>query len=192
MIRRCNLQAATAGSSGLWRYQLGDVEALPFRSESFDAAICAGVIEYLPSDGDLLHEAARVLRRGGRLILCVTNKYGYTASLSAFAHRIKKMPGGMTLASILRTIIVGGKYGAMEFSFTPRKHRPWAIRETMAKHGFRIDKDKYVQFTLLPAPFCALTSKLKLAIDDWLDVLDRTPLRIIGSCYLLCARKEIH
>ena len=189
MIRLCNRRAATEGLSGVWRYQLGDVEALPFRNESFDAAICAGVIEYLPTDENILHEAARVLRRGGRFILCVTNKYGYTVSLSALLYRIKQIRGAIKLASILRRIAVGGKYGVMEFGFLPRKHRPWAAREAMTKHGFRIDKDKYVHFTLLPAPLCALTSRLRPALDERLDVLDRTPLRIIGSCYMMSARK---
>ena len=139
----------------------------------------------------MLREAARVLKRGGRFVLCVTNKYGYTVSLSGIMHRIQKVPGARNLASMLRRIVVGGKYGAMEFGFVPRKHRPWAVRELMVKHGFRIDKDQYIHFTLLPAPFCALTSKLRLAIDERLDVLDRTPLRVIGSCYLMCARKEM-
>jgi len=191
MVQRSKLQAAAEGLSALWRYQLGDVEALPFRNECFDAAVCAGVIEYLPTDENVLREAARVLKQGGRFILCVTNKYGYTASLSAILYRIQKIPGARRLMSILRRIVVGGRYGAMGFGFRPRKHRPWAVRELMIKHGFRIDKDQYIHFTLLPAPFCALTSKLKLAIDERLDVLDRTPLRIIGSCYLMCARKEM-
>ena len=84
-----------------------------------------------------------------------------------------------------------GKYGAMEFGFLPRKHRPGAVRDGMTKHGFRIDHDQYLQFTLLPAPFCTLLSRLKLTIDEKLDVLDRTPLRIIGSCYVVCARREM-
>ena len=191
MVQRSKLRAAAEGLSELWRYQLGDVEALPFRNECFDAAVCAGVIEYLPRDEHMLREAARVLKRGGRFVLCVTNKYGYTVSLSGIMHRIQKVPGARNLASMLRRIVVGGKYGAMEFGFVPRKHRPWAVRELMVKHGFRIDKDQYIHFTLLPAPFCALTSKLRLAIDERLDVLDRTPLRVIGSCYLMCARKEM-
>ena len=60
MVQRSRLRAAAEGLSGLWRYQLGDVEALPFRNECFDAAVCAGVIEYLPRDEHMLREAARV------------------------------------------------------------------------------------------------------------------------------------
>lgn len=191
MVQRCNLQAAAEGLSGLWHYQVGDVESLPFRDESFDAAICAGVIDYLPTDDNLLREAARVLKRGGRFVLSVTNRYGYTVSLSAILYRIKKLPGARRLASLARRLAVGGNYGAMEFSFLPRKHRPGVARERLSQHGFRMDKDKYVQFTLLPAPFCTLTSRLNLGIDEHVDLLDHTPLRILGSCYLMCARKDL-
>ena len=190
MIQRCILRAAGEGHLGSWHYQLGDVEALPFRNESFDAAICAGVIEYLPTDENLLREAARVLKPGAPLVLCVTNKYGYTVSLSRVLYRIKNLPGARRMASALRKIAVGGNYGAMEFAFLPRKHRPGAVRDSMTQHGFRIDQDRYLQFTLLPAPFCTLLSRLKLTIDEKLDLLDRTPLRIIGSCYVVCARRE--
>ena len=191
MIERCTLRAADEGFLGLWHYQLGDVEALPFRNESFDAAICAGVIEYLPTDENLLREAARVLKRGARLVLCVTNQYGYTVSLSRVLYRIKSLPGVRRLASTLRKLAVGGNYGAMEFTFLPRKHRPGAVRDSMTKYGFTIDQDQYLQFTLLPAPFCTLLSRLKFTFDEKLDVLDRTPLRVIGSCYVVCARREI-
>ena len=49
----------------------GDIRALPYRSSAFGAVIAPyGIIQSLTSDADLeaaLHEAARVLRKGGRL-----------------------------------------------------------------------------------------------------------------------------
>jgi ubiquinone/menaquinone biosynthesis C-methylase UbiE len=164
------------------------VEALPFPNADFDGAVCSGVIDYLPTDGKLLAEVARVLSPGGRLLLCVTNKFGYTVSLSTPIHWLKRIPGVNSLASRLRSLFVGGNQGAMEFNFLPRKHRPAEARESMERHGFRVESDQFVHFTLLPAPFCAMTSKLNLGIDEKLNGLDRTPLRIIGSCYILSAR----
>jgi SAM-dependent methyltransferase len=43
--------------------------ALPFPSGSFDVCVASHVIEHLESPNCFLHEAARVLRRGGKLIL---------------------------------------------------------------------------------------------------------------------------
>jgi SAM-dependent methyltransferase len=189
MIQRCKVEAAAQGASGLWHYQVGDVELLPFPDESFDAAICAGVIEYLPGDESLLREVARVLKPGGRFIICFTNKYGYTISLSSLFGWIKRIPGARKAASTIRRVLVGGKHGATAFDFRPRKHRPSVARRTLSQVGYKIVSDRYAQFTLLPAPFCALASRLKLNLDDRLTRLDRTPLRIFGSCYLVGCRK---
>jgi ubiquinone/menaquinone biosynthesis C-methylase UbiE len=190
MIEHSTRQATAEGNSNPWTYQLGDVEALPFPDESFDAAVCAGVIDYLPTDDKLLAEVARILKPGGRFLLCFTNKFGYTVSLSTPIYWLKRIPGITYLASRLRSMLVGGNQGAMEFDFVPRKHRPAAARNSMARHGFRVETDKYVHFSLFPAPFCTMTSKLNLGIDEKLNALDRTPLRNIGSCYILSTRIE--
>jgi ubiquinone/menaquinone biosynthesis C-methylase UbiE len=188
MIEHCTEQARAGGISDTWTYQVGDVEAVPLPEGSFDGAICSGVIDYLPADDKLLAEAARVLKPEGRFLLCVTNKFGYTVSLSTPIYWIEKIPGVHSLASRMRSIFVGGKHGAMEFNFLPRKHRPAAARNALARHGFRVESDKYVHFSVLPAPLCTLTSKLNLGIDEKLNALDRTPLRVIGSCYILNTR----
>ena len=173
------------GNSGSWSFQLGDVESLPFLDGSFDAAVCSGVIDYLPTDDKLLGEAARVLKPGGRLIVCLTNKFGYTVMLSTPIYWLKKIKVMRQLASYLRAVFVGGTQGAMEFGFLPRKHRPSVGRNSLSRHGFRIRSDRYVHFSLLPAPFCTMMSRLGLGIDERLGILNRTPLRVVGSCYIL-------
>jgi ubiquinone/menaquinone biosynthesis C-methylase UbiE len=190
MIEHSTRQATAEGISNSWTYQLGDVEALSFPKESFDAAVCAGVIDYLPTDDKLMAEVARVLKPGGWFLLCFTNKFGYTVSLSTPIYLLKGIPGMTYLASRLRSILVGGNQGAMEFNFLPRKHRPAEARNAMTRHGFRMETDKYVHFSLLPAPFCTMISKLNLGIDEKLNALDFTPMRVIGSCYILSTRTE--
>lgn len=46
----------------------GNVLSLPFADESFDVVLSCGVLEYVPLD-DGLRESARVLKKGGRLVL---------------------------------------------------------------------------------------------------------------------------
>ncbi len=190
MVEYCRKQADESGIADRWRYLVGDVEAVPAASASFDAVISSGVIEYLPGDEQLIREAARLLAPGGRLFLCVTNQYGYTVSLYSLWHRAKKLPGTLSLTSFLRRRLVGGNHGAMNFSRLPRKQRPDRIRGLLAAHGFELQTDRYLQFTLLPAPFCALLAKLKLGFEEKLQALDRTPLRVVGSCYIVSARKK--
>lgn len=49
------------------RFVQGRIEALPFDDESFDVVLSNGVINLSPAKGRVFAEAARVLRRGGRL-----------------------------------------------------------------------------------------------------------------------------
>lgn len=50
-------------------FQVGDIEDMPFRNDSFDAVVCLGVIEYLDTDERALHEVWRVLKPGGTAVL---------------------------------------------------------------------------------------------------------------------------
>lgn len=188
MIDRCKKQAATRGIN-TWNYQVGDAESLAAPDCSFDAVIAAGVIEYLPGDDRMMREVWRVLKPGGCFILNVTNRYGYTACLTPVLNSFKRLPGVLQTTSWLRRILVGGKHGAIAFNFSPRKHRPAEFRDSLLGHGFRVERDQYLQFTCLPAPFCTLTERLTKKLEDRLDVFDHTWLRSLGSCYLVSARK---
>lgn len=185
MISLSEKEALAEGVADKWDYKMADVEAVPVPDSSFDAAICAGVIDYLPSDENLIVEAARVLKPGGRFLLCFTNRFGYTVCLSTPLYWMKKMQIVRSFASFLRSVFVGGDEGAMSFNFLPRKHRPSVARLSMTHQGFRIEADRYVHYSLLPAPLCTITSKLNFGIDEKLEALDRTPIRALGSCYIL-------
>jgi len=180
------IQICRSGSERLqWTYTLGDVEYTPLADHSFDAVVCAGVIDYLPNDRKLLAEAARLLKPGGKLLLCVTNTFGYTVCLSRPLYWLKKIPALARVASWLRSRLVGGVYGAMDFKFLPRKHRPSALRKQLLEYGFRTHADRYTHYTGLPAPFCTMMSRISRRLDETLDRLDRTIIRGIGSCYIV-------
>lgn len=49
----------------------GDSKKLPFKDDYFDTVLCTEVIEHLEDDSKGLYEIARVLKKGGRLILSV-------------------------------------------------------------------------------------------------------------------------
>jgi SAM-dependent methyltransferase len=58
---------------------VSDITAIPVPDASFDAILCTEVLEHVPDPVAAVREMARVLRRGGRLIL--------TAPLGAFLHQ---------------------------------------------------------------------------------------------------------
>ena len=53
-------------------YVQGDAQRLPFRAETFDWVICNAVFPHFPDKRRALNEASRVLREGGRLVICHT------------------------------------------------------------------------------------------------------------------------
>lgn len=55
------------------RFIVGDIDCLPLAAASFDAALCVGVLQYLPSLDFALAELARVVTPGGHVILTFPN-----------------------------------------------------------------------------------------------------------------------
>lgn len=55
-------------------YFLGDAENLPFKDDSFDAAISAGSIEYWPNPQKGIEEMARVTKSGGKVVILAPRK----------------------------------------------------------------------------------------------------------------------
>src|SRR5207247_2249787 len=53
-------------------FVVADLSRLPYNDGVFDAVVCGWAIEHLPDPRPGLHELARVLRPGGRLLLLAT------------------------------------------------------------------------------------------------------------------------
>jgi SAM-dependent methyltransferase len=51
------------------RVQIGDAQALPFESDTFDLVFCRFLMEYLPDKQHALNEMVRVCRTGGKILL---------------------------------------------------------------------------------------------------------------------------
>ncbi len=51
------------------KFEKGDLTNLKFKDNSFDFVLCSDVLEHIPNDKKALKELARVLKKGGSLIL---------------------------------------------------------------------------------------------------------------------------
>jgi 2-polyprenyl-3-methyl-5-hydroxy-6-metoxy-1,4-benzoquinol methylase len=73
--------------------------ALSFRDQTFDYILCWGVLMHIPEVGTAVSELARVLRKGGKLVVSEANMY----SLQSVAHRALKRALGRRSPGVART-----------------------------------------------------------------------------------------
>lgn len=69
MLDIARQRVAAAGLQDRIELQRADVKALPFADDSFDEVFSNTILHHIPEPLDLLREAARVLRPGGRLLI---------------------------------------------------------------------------------------------------------------------------
>ena len=73
----------------------GDAEDLPFADESFDAVLSVVGVQFAPRHELTANELARVLRPGGRIVLCSWTPRGFIGQfLKTVAPRMPKPPEG--------------------------------------------------------------------------------------------------
>lgn len=69
-VAACDLSMPMVRATGLANVVCADITQLPYGAH-FDAVLCAGAMEFLPDPDAFLREAARCLRRPGRLVVLV-------------------------------------------------------------------------------------------------------------------------
>ncbi|MCS7113791.1 MAG: class I SAM-dependent methyltransferase, partial [Candidatus Bathyarchaeota archaeon] len=70
------------------------VDKLPFKDESLDGVAAINLISYLPPSSveNLILEAKRVLRKGGKLLLVYVQQVTYSKGVDDYKHFIKTTP----------------------------------------------------------------------------------------------------
>ncbi len=64
----------------------GDMHTLPFPDTSFDLVVLMHALTYTTQPAQAVAEAARVLRSGGRLLLCSLARHGHHSVVNAYDH----------------------------------------------------------------------------------------------------------
>jgi ArsR family transcriptional regulator len=97
----------------------GDMQTLPFRDASFDHAILFNVLVHAASPSKAIAEAARVLRKGGALVVVTLDAHDQEDVAQAWGH----VHRGFTPAA-LRKLLVKTELHVARCEVTARERRP--------------------------------------------------------------------
>ena len=167
-----------------WDIYLGEAQNTNLKNNHYDLIIASGLIEYYQEDKILLDEITRLLKKNGHLILNVTNKYGYSTCLNTYTYYLKQN----TIFKFIKSKLFKLKYGIVNFS--TRKHNIKNFKETLERFNFEIKQEKYIGFSLLPAPFISLFNFLTKNIDTRLESLSNTKIKIFGASFVVLCKKN--
>jgi ubiquinone/menaquinone biosynthesis C-methylase UbiE len=133
------------------RIKVGDIEALPFASGHFDAAIAAGVIEYQKRDEPTLIEMNRVLKRDGYLILNVTNRLTYLNLVGRPYLWLRRQRPVVAVDRFIKKRVLGtGPVPPLPDE--GRTHTPGGFDRRLARAGFKKVDYNFFHFSPLPPP----------------------------------------
>jgi ubiquinone/menaquinone biosynthesis C-methylase UbiE len=152
MVARSRQRVAAAGNDNV-RFAAADIQALPFRDESFDAVVCRLGIMFCPAIETALAEVRRVLAPGG------------IAAFSVWGPREDN-----TVFLILESVVSRAS-GTPEF--TPlRFGEPDSLRRLLALAAFRnVEERSFVSDYVVPREEAFWRQSLTLHYGAWLDSL---------------------
>jgi ubiquinone/menaquinone biosynthesis C-methylase UbiE len=159
---------------------IADIENIPFRIDSFDQIICAGVIEYLEKDDKALSEISRILKRKGNTIITVTN------ILTPF----------WIIETIIKKIGIFGKLfsyytGGIPFPKS-RIHNPIKFAQNAKDFGLEYKEFRYFHFSLLFFPLNIFFRKISNYIGLYLEKYSKSRFGIIArGCIIKFISKKI-
>jgi ubiquinone/menaquinone biosynthesis C-methylase UbiE len=158
-------------------FSVGNVNHIEAPDNTYDAIVAMGLVEYVEDDAVALKEMRRVLKPGGRLLVSLPN----AASPARLWDRLVIVP----LAALRRAL--GGKSKPNVFH---REYLKGAYSRLVTSCGFSDVQATYYNFRVIPRPFDYWFGRLSAAISRALEPLRRTPLRFLGTGFIVEAKKS--
>lgn len=159
MLMRARLVAADDSASV--RCSQADLSRLPFKTGTFDAVMCLGVLAYVPDVGAALREIARLLRTGGTAVLQTSSPGSPTRAI----HRLVK-----PIYQRVRSGWTGQPYRPLGFQL--RAYGSLQLRGALEKAGFEVRDYAYYDFR--PPLLERLAPRAALRMASWLQRLERS------------------
>ena len=166
---------------------VGDIEKLNFSDGEFDIVIASGVIEYQKDDRDALIEMRRITKRGGYLIINVSNRYSPITISENLYWSVSNIPFVRNAASFIKRQILGT--GELTNIPVRRTHSPRQFDRTLARLGFQKVSHNFFRYSLLPVPLdsiFAVSRQFGLRMERF----SRGPIGPLGGGYIVMAKKS--
>ena len=155
----------------------GEIEALPFKDDSFDGIICAGVIEYLNEDQKALQEIARILKRGGFAIITLSNRLSPARILEPIAHSL--------LGQKIKRWIKKALLRKQSMLYPPfRTHIPRSFDKKAQDAGLKKVEHNFFHFSPVPWPLNRLVPRFYVGFGLKMERLSRSKLGFLGRGYI--------
>jgi SAM-dependent methyltransferase len=136
---------------------------LPFEDELFDVVLCLGVLEYVPDLDRAFDEVVRVLRPNGMFVFSMLHKWSPYRLAECVFHT---NPQPCTVFS------------------TRFAH------QLLDRHSLVREKCAFYDFNVLIAPVDQRRPRLARKLQRRLSFLERTPLRWMGTAFVIEARPD--
>lgn len=174
-----------------------DIEHLPFREGSFDTIVCAGVLEYLPSDEKGVVELSRVTRKGGLILASLPNMIRIGYLFDPYYYAVRSLEYIRFKFNRWRSREVATKvsdFGTNE-GFTNKRYFFMRAKALFGRHGLRdIDAATVGYGPLTFWRNLLINEKVSVRISDILDYISRKKLFrcliVIANRWVFCLRKE--
>lgn len=162
-----------AGTDPLVKCEVGDAYSLRFRDEEFDIMTAMGLIEYLTDEPKYLREAHRIIKNGGKLIITLPNVW----SPWRLWNRALRLIAGIFRPNT-QDALLHREYTVKEFN------------ELLKAHGFAPTRVWYYNFKIVPFPLDRLLPRLTVLQSKLFEKLDSTPLKFLGTAFIVEATRE--
>lgn len=174
MVDACQRQF---GHESGTHFEVGTIEGLPFPDACFDVVLCLGVLEYVDAHA-ALREVARTLKPGGTLVVSMLNGH---SPYRLWDRRVYRP--AIKLARAAR-----GHPQPVVPDLHPCSER--TLRDWLTGQGLEIVDVVYFDFNLFLHPLDDRHPRITVTVARALEALARSPLRRLGTGFLVKAIKS--
>lgn len=166
-----------------WNFQVSSLMDYD-DTKKYDLVIASGLIEYFEDEDFVIDKLKYFINDKGLIIINVTNIMGYSTCLNNITYHMKSN----FIIKYLKEKIYKRKYGILNFK--PKKHFIPTFESKLLSKKLYILSKNYIGFSLLPAPFNFIFSKILYNIDIYLQKLKFTPIKYLAASCIFCVRKN--